>query len=534
MTDREETKRLLDDSDDADDGDIHENVREDSSEKEVFIFEDAIKSTGYGKYHIYILLLCGWAVSSDAVEVLSVSFLLPSASCDLHMNSADKGWLSAIVFVGMLVGGYLWGSLADRTGRRSTLMWSLLLNGVGGLVSSTAQVFWFFLLMRFISGIGVGGSIPVIFSYFVEFQPKDRRGTMISVLATFWMGGNIMAAGLAWIVIPHKTLGYFHPDFIYNSWRIFVALCTIPSLTSAAAFVLMPESPKYLLTIGKHKEAIAVLSQVFHKNGGKGIFPVKYLVLSEDDKEEVTQHMDDRLHFSESPSPWYRCHIKNKCLSLLQRTFELFNPQLRRGSILLIIINFTLAFGYYGLFMWLPELFNRIQKYGGTPCNLAPMNATHNSTACEDPGNQVYLEGFLTSISNLPGNILTIFLMDKLGRKLLLSTSMVLSGLIVFFISMVRTNVENVVLSCVFGAVSTIGWNALDVLFSELFPTRVRSTASGVVNGVGRLGAILGNVVFGQLVDVSCAVPMILVATLLSFGGLSSLKLPNTVRIDIH
>ena len=57
---------------------------------------------GYGKYHIYILLLCGWAVSSDAVEVLSVSFLLPSAMCDLHMSSQDKGWLSAIVFVGKL------------------------------------------------------------------------------------------------------------------------------------------------------------------------------------------------------------------------------------------------------------------------------------------------------------------------------------------------------------------------------------------------------------------------------------------------
>ena len=56
-------------------------------------------------------------------------------------------------------------------------------------------------------------------------------------------------SGLAWIVIPYKTLGYFRPNFVFNSWRIFVALCTIPSLTSAAAFVLMPESPKYLLTV---------------------------------------------------------------------------------------------------------------------------------------------------------------------------------------------------------------------------------------------------------------------------------------------
>ena len=47
-----------------------------------------------------LILLCGWAVSSDAIEVLSVSFMLPSAQCDLELTSADKGWLNAIIFVG--------------------------------------------------------------------------------------------------------------------------------------------------------------------------------------------------------------------------------------------------------------------------------------------------------------------------------------------------------------------------------------------------------------------------------------------------
>ena len=55
---------------------------------------------------------------------------------------------------GMMVGGYFWGSLADKFGRRSVLMGSLTVNGLGGLVSSTSQVFWLFLLMRFVSGVG--------------------------------------------------------------------------------------------------------------------------------------------------------------------------------------------------------------------------------------------------------------------------------------------------------------------------------------------------------------------------------------------
>ena len=47
----------------------------------------------------------------------------------------------------------------------------------------------------------VGGSMPVIFAYYTEFQPKDKRGSMISLLATFWMSGNIIAAGTSFIII---------------------------------------------------------------------------------------------------------------------------------------------------------------------------------------------------------------------------------------------------------------------------------------------------------------------------------------------
>lgn len=61
-----------------------------------------------------------------------------------------------------------------------------------------------------------------------------------------------------------------------------------------------------------------------------------------------------------------------------------------------------------------------------------------------------------------------------------------------------------------------------------------RSTASGVTSAANRVGAILGNVAFGELVDIHCAVPMLLVAALLVVGGLTSLKLPNTTKVDIH
>ena len=61
-------------------------------------------------------------------------------------------------------------------------------------------------------------------------------------------------SGLAWIIIPHEDLGYFSDSFTYDSWRIFVAVCTIPSLTSAMMFFFMPESPKFFLTVSIKKK----------------------------------------------------------------------------------------------------------------------------------------------------------------------------------------------------------------------------------------------------------------------------------------
>ena len=84
---------------------------------------------------------------------------------------------------------------------------------------------------------------------------------------------------------------------------------------------------------------------------------------------------------------------------------------------------------YYGLFLWFPELFNRTEKYGGSPCALGSPNETISaniSTECtNDVSDKIYLESFLTAVSNLPGNIITIFLIDKIGRKITLGKKII-------------------------------------------------------------------------------------------------------------
>ena len=528
-----ETQSLINSEDDHSEcensTDVRLQSRSVSSNNTGSSFEEAVAATGYGAFHVRLLLLCGWAVSSDAIEILSISFVLPPATCDLQLTDQDKGWINSSVFVGMMIGGMFWGTLADIKGRKTVLLWSLTINAVGGFTSSFAQNLWPFVSCRLISGIGVGGSLPVIFSYFCEFQPKARRGSAISMLAMFWMCGNIFAAALAWIIIPLEIhLG--SPTFVYSSWRLYLALCVVPSLTSVLLFILMPESPKYFLLKGKKTEALNVFRRMYCSNHRRKT-PSDYTVLTLRSETTPVQSSTPR---AQSVFGKF-CRLVSNFVKSITAIFE---PPLTSRSLVMLVIYFTLSFGFYGLFMWLPELFKRMEEYGSNPCqgHKTVDLTTHNTSAAADPchvSRHVFFEGFLTALSNLPGNIITILIIDRVGRKLLLSGSMIVSAGCVFLLYVVESSSAGLALTCTFSGVSTVGWNAIDVLQAEVFPTHVRSTASGVLMAVGRIASIMGNVVFGQLMGLNCAVPIVIVATLLLIGGLAAIKLPNMTNRDL-
>lgn len=103
-------------------------------------FEMAIEMTGYGKFHYILLAICGLVSTSEEMDVISMSFILPSAQCDLNLNTHTKGWLNCIIFVGMMVGAYVWGSLADSLGRKRVLIVISFMNALCIVASSFSQV----------------------------------------------------------------------------------------------------------------------------------------------------------------------------------------------------------------------------------------------------------------------------------------------------------------------------------------------------------------------------------------------------------
>ena len=119
-------------------------------------YETALKYLGFGLFHILLLMINGTALLSDAIEVLSISFVLPVLNRpeEYGVGDSEEAVLSSIIFVGMLFGSYVWGSLADIIGRRTTIVASLTVSAAFGIFSAFSPWFWLFVLFRFFSGFG--------------------------------------------------------------------------------------------------------------------------------------------------------------------------------------------------------------------------------------------------------------------------------------------------------------------------------------------------------------------------------------------
>lgn len=373
-------------------------------------FETAIELTGYGKFHYILLGICGLVSTSEEMDVISMSFILPSAQCDLNLNTHTKGWLNCIIFVGMMVGAYVWGSLADSLGRKRVLIVISYMNALCIVASSFSQNYELFMVFRFLNGAALGGAGPVIWSYFAEFQPKHKRGSMLSFMAAFWTLGNLLVASLAWLIIPSE-IGFESAEFAYNSWRIFLVICAIPSFIVAILLMYLPESPKFLLSCGRFEEALAIFRGIYVTNTGKdpSTYPVKELLID----DQLRAELED-----------VKKPIKNKYKRMFSdiadNSKQLFQGSILKFTLVSITINLTFHIGYYGLMMWFPELFNRYDAYaeahpGETDVGVCQVtdyvvkqHAELNHECNDNIPSTVFLESLITVAAALPANVIAV------------------------------------------------------------------------------------------------------------------------------
>ncbi|XP_042567292.1 LOW QUALITY PROTEIN: synaptic vesicle glycoprotein 2C-like [Cyprinus carpio] len=474
-----------------------EKEREADEEELAQQYELIIQECGHGRFQWQLFFVLGLALMSDGVEVFVVGFVLPSAETDMCVPNSGAGWLGSVVYLGMMVGAFFWGGLSDKVGRRQCLLVCMSVNGFFAFLSSFVQGYSTFLFCRMLSGFGIGGAVPIVFSYFAEFLAREKRGEHLSWLCMFWMVGGIYASAMAWAIIPHYGWSFsMGSAYQFHSWRVFVVVCALPCVSAVVALTFMPESPRFYLEMGKHDEAWMVLKQIHDTNMRARGEPEKVFTVN---RIKIPKHLDNL-----------------------------------DGDAFLIIKNRTQTYFCKSVIYPISRSDIDDSKFIGS--SVINSSFAHNKTGCQmtlmtttapQPG-KVYFINFLGTLAVLPGNIVSALLMDKVGRLSMLGGSMVLSGISCFFLWFGTSESMMIAMLCLYNGLSISDWNSLDVVTAELYPTNRRGTGFGFCNSMCKLAAVLGNLIFGSLVGITKSIPILLASSVLVAGGLVGLRLPDT------
>ncbi|MFK0166389.1 MFS transporter [Rhizobium sp. NPDC090279] len=271
--------------------------------------EQGIQAAGVGRFQHTLFVIFGLVWAADAMQVLAIGFSAPSIAASFGVTVPQALQTGTLFFLGMLVGAFVFGRLADRIGRRPVLFAAIILDAVFGVASAFAPDLQWLCVARFLTGLGVGGTLPVDYAMMAEFLPANRRGRWLVLLEGFWAVGTVALALLALAAGSHGG----------EAWRTIFFVTGLPALIGVVLRFYVPESPLYLNRNGRSDSARKVLQRVANTNGVKTEIPP--LVPQTPEKKSIA---------------------------------AILSPALRRRTIFLMLAWLLISVSYYGVFVYLP------------------------------------------------------------------------------------------------------------------------------------------------------------------------------------
>ncbi|KAG2528320.1 hypothetical protein JM16_001274, partial [Phytophthora kernoviae] len=211
-------------------------------------------------FYIRLLLLTGASWAVHAAELVLFTFTRRLVAHNVGMGTHALETLGVGAFLGSAMGGPLFGYFADIRGRRSALLFAMTLSLAGLALSAAATKDYHIIVARVIAGVGLGGELPAATVLVQELAPRGMRGRMVALLEAFTGIGGVLGVMLAFGLAPR--LG----------WRTtYLAICSCVLYTGVLRFGI-PESPRWLASIGRVEEALAVVGKLESEHGKRSLY----------------------------------------------------------------------------------------------------------------------------------------------------------------------------------------------------------------------------------------------------------------------
>nr|CAD7198155.1 unnamed protein product [Timema douglasi] len=408
----------------------------------------------------------------------------------------------AVFFCGAILGGLVFGWIADRYGRIPALVGTNTVGLVAGVATAFCNTFWAFCLCRFLVGLAFDNCFTMM--YILEV--KEGFGNQINLCRDRRLSPGPPAQKFNTLPLRQPVLEYVGPQ-----WRTFVAnmsialyftlascilpwmayfiadwrmLCVATSVPLALAIItpwIVPESARWLVSQGKIEKALVIMKKFERINGTK-----------------VDPHI--YTQFSDSCQKIQKEEETDKMYSVL----DLFKtPRLRNITLLLIVIWMAISLCFDG----------HVRNVGSL-------------------GLDVFLTFTIASATELPADTFLTMVLDRWGRRWLACGSLVLSGVFSLLATAVPTGAASASLAIMGRFSINISYNIGLQYAAELLPTVVRAQGVALIHIMGYVASILAPFVV-YLAVVSPALPLLILGGLGVVGGVLALFLPETLDKEL-
>ena len=399
-----------------------------------------------------ILFLTGLGWMFDAMDQGMVSGVMAAIGTDWNLSTGQIGLLGSSGMLGMILGAALSGMAADKWGRKNIVMYTLVLYGVASGLAGFAVNYPMLLVLRFCTGFGLGGELPAASTLVSEYSPKKIRGRNVIILESFWAWGWILAALVAYLLIP-----------VYG-WRIAFWAGAVPALFAAYLRKAVPESPRYLEEAGRYEEA-EHLVRIMEKQAGREALSeqAEYEGLSE---QTWKSHRDGEA-------------LQERQLKKSPSLGELWSKKYIKTTVVLWTIWIGINFGYYGFVLWTPSLlmaqgFELIKSFEFT---------------------------LIMCLAQLPGYFSAAYFVEKIGRKKVLTIYFAGTALAAWLFGHADSAALVLIYGCMLYFFSLGAWGCVYTYTPEVYPTAARASGAGWAAAFGRIGAFIAPLIVPVIYD---------------------------------
>ncbi len=408
------------------------------------------------RFHTLLTLALGITWLLDGLEVTlagAISGALKDSPV-LAMSNTEIGLAGATYIAGAVLGALFFGWLTDRLGRRKLFFITLFLYIGATAATAFSWSLWSFLLFRFLTGAGIGGEYTAINSTIQEFTPARYRGWVdLSINGTFWIGAALGAVGSLILLDPKVAGGEL-------GWRLCFGIGAVLGLIIMLMRLWVPESPRWLMIHNRPEEAERIVAGIERHYRERGI------------KIPAVQTPPLRLRA--------RDHTP------LREVFQSLFVEHRRRAIVGLSLLTAQAFFYNAIFF----------SYALVLTDFYDV-----------PSAQVgwYLLPF--ALGNFCGPLLLGRLFDVVGRRIMISSTYLISGVLLclsgylFQQQLIDVTQQTIAWTVIFFFASAAASSAY-LTVAETFPLEIRALAIAVFYAFGTgLGGLIGPPLFGALIE---------------------------------